>query len=84
MLLSYLEIARIGVFDAIGSFGVGWFGEELDIGFVFVAVFEEIIGGVFGGGIIVKDELAQSDRCETSLIVFFERFLGVTRKIVRF
>ena len=42
----------------VGGFGIGWFGIESNASFVFIAIFEEIIGGVFGGVGIMKDELA--------------------------
>ena len=66
----------------VGGFGVGRFGEECDRCFIFVAVFEEIVGNVFGGGGVMENELAQSHGCEAGGGIFLERLLGIAGEIV--
>ena len=55
----------------IGS-TVKWrFGIKDDVSTFFVAIFEDIIGGRFGVGLVTKDELSKSDFRKTSIDVFF-------------
>ena len=61
----------------VGSFFVGCFGVEGDGSFVFVTVFEEIIGHIGSFDFVVEEKLAEGERGKAGGLVGAKGLFGI-------
>ena len=65
-----LKVTGVISVDAVRGAVEGRFGEDLDVGFIFVTVLAEVFCDVGVLVVVVEDELAESDAGEAAIDVF--------------